>query len=90
MLMLCVYLLCENTKLYYLYIEVIQSTLMCYIPKFLRKKYIPLSNLNFNDVVTSRGNWKVSLIYIYILKKVGHHTKISDVRKPPQETGNNG
>jgi len=26
------YLLCENAKLYYLYIEVIQSALMCYIP----------------------------------------------------------
>jgi hypothetical protein len=37
MLMLCVYLLCENAKLYYLYIGVIQSTLMCYNPKFLRK-----------------------------------------------------
>jgi hypothetical protein len=38
MLMFCVYLLCENVILYYLYVEVIQSALMCYIPKFLREK----------------------------------------------------
>jgi hypothetical protein len=31
----CVYLLCENAILYYLCIEVIQSTLTCYIPKLL-------------------------------------------------------
>lgn len=32
------------------------SALLCYIPKLLRKKYILLSNLNFDDVVTSYGN----------------------------------
>jgi hypothetical protein len=61
---LCVYLLCENAKLYYLYIEVIQSALMCYIPKFLRKKYIPLLNLNSDDVVMSRGNRNFLLTHI--------------------------
>jgi hypothetical protein len=34
---------------------------MCYIPKFLQKKYFPLPNLNFDDVVMSRGNLKFSL-----------------------------
>jgi hypothetical protein len=65
MLMLCVYLLCENAKLYYLYIEVFQLALMCYIPKFLRKKYILLPNLNFDDVITSRENRKFSLMPFY-------------------------
>jgi hypothetical protein len=54
--------LCENAKLYYLYTKVIQSTLMCYIFKFLIKKiYILLSNINSNDVVMSRVNSKLSL-----------------------------
>jgi len=56
----CVYLLCENAILYYLCIEVIQSTLTCYIPKLLNI-YIRLPNLNFDDVVTSHGNRKFLL-----------------------------
>jgi len=56
MLMLCIYLLCENAILYYLYIEVVQPALTRYIPKLLRKKHILLPNLNYNDIITSRGN----------------------------------
>jgi hypothetical protein len=37
-------------------LEVIQSALLCYVPKLSRKKYIVLPNLNFDDVVMSCGN----------------------------------
>jgi hypothetical protein len=78
-LMLYVYLLCESTKLLllllllyiYIYIEVIQSALMCYIPKFLRKKYIPLPNLNSDDVITSRGNKKFHL-HLFVKGGLSH------------------
>jgi hypothetical protein len=57
MLILCVYLLCKNTLFIFIYNEVFQSTLMCYIPKSLRKKkYIPLLDFIIFDVVMSYRN----------------------------------
>jgi hypothetical protein len=43
---------------------------MCYVMilKSISKKYIPLSNHNFDDVIMSRGNWN---FYLHIFVKGG-------------------
>jgi hypothetical protein len=78
MLMLCVVCIYYvRTSNYILYSEVIQSALICYIPKLIRKKYIPLPNLNFDDIVMSRGNRNFHLCIFVKCKALQYVTKDS-------------